>query len=777
MKQKIPARLVVLIRETVASFGQVLKTELGDKAFDRIETLRLRAKTLGQSNDWSQDLNKITSWTPEERLEVAHAFGLMLELINCCETAYRSHRLKQSAPDHFKGRAPEQIMWVLTAHPTEARSPAVLLLFQKIQHLLTKSLDQNLDQADSSYKAELTTYLTLLWHTILSKQRQPTVADEAEHIYSVIFQEKLFCELLRLQKEKLPLRLSTWVGGDKDGHSGVDEKTMLESLNLSRRCLVEKSVARIKKVSELLEPVIDSAFAAKTLRLTLGRLGQIEQDFLKVKKIGEGDGKNILALRETLKDFRSQLLEKSRLSFLELDELETIFELFPGLVVPLELREEAELIHEALTNPDLAISKMLSELARLSKGGVDPRMYARALVISQTNSFEDLKAGWDLVERYFADHALPVVPLLESEVALVSGPKWILKLGEDKKKVRVLQAKFNSQVEIMLGYSDSAKENGSLASRVLIYKSLRSLQASLKKFGLKPLFFHGSGGSVSRGGGPIKDQMSWWTPAAAHFFKATLQGEMIQRTFASPEILRSQVSQIAGQAAQIKVYNMPKNELEVLEVLKNKTESCYRKAVEDEDFLSAVEAASPYSFLHHLKIGSRPNKRKGPLSVDNLRAIPWVLCWTQMRVIFQVWWGIGTAWSELKPRDKANLKRAMKHNPVLSNYVHLMGFTLAKVELKVFKAYLDASEMDQKLKLKMYKWVGTEYKLSVKAFQALSGKKDFLWLRPWLGESIRWRSPMIHPLNLLQIAALKNGEAVLLRETVTGIASGMMTTG
>lgn len=773
-KKHMPQELVQLIRDSVKILGEVLQEELGQEAFKRIESLRRAGKSLGskRTSAWENKLQEIADWSAQERLETAHAFGLMLELINSCETSYRTYRLRHQESESKPGRAPERIVWVLTAHPTEARSPASLRIFQQIQNQLI----ENLEQKSNSSRIYLKSLLHIAWRASFSKLAQPSVKDEAENIYSILFREELIEEILQLHSQGLPLYFRTWVGGDKDGHPGVDEKTMLESWNLARRHLLEVSNRYLDKIHELLKIVCEQPFASQSDARLVRQLTEIQSRLLDLSQVRSGDGSKIKSLRASLDEFQKQLWGSTKVTLPDLEKLQRLLEIFPGLVVPLELREEADIVQEALQNSELAIARMLKTLREVSSGH-DPRIYARALVLSQTESLAGLEGGWELAARYFPQQNLPVVPLLESEKALKEGPEWIQHLSRDKKRLKVLKDNFGGHFEIMLGYSDSAKESGSLSSRFLIFQSLDQLEKGLTQLGLQPIFFHGSGGSVSRGGGPIREQMSWWSPSALKYFKATLQGEMIQRTFATPEILRSQVRQIALQSAEARSYKMPKKERQTLEVFQAQVQSFYREAIENPDFLHAVEAASPYSFLHHLKIGSRPNKRKGPLSVKSLRAIPWVLCWTQMRALFPVWWGVGRAWQKTPAADRKILKAAAQKNPLLHSYLHLLGFTLAKVELPVLKAYLMKSQLPDEAKAEFIQQFENEYRLTVIAFQQLTGKRDFLWRRPWLGDSIAWRSPMIHPLNLLQLVALEKEETLLLRETVTGIASGMMTTG
>jgi phosphoenolpyruvate carboxylase len=210
-----------------------------------------------------------------------------------------------------------------------------------------------------------------------------------------------------------------------------------------------------------------------------------------------------------------------------------------------------------------------------------------------------------------------------------------------------------------------------------------------------------------------------------------------------------------------------------LHALAGHAEEEYRALVQDSDLLSTLLEATPYRYLSVLKIGSRPTKRQaGEFSLSSLRAIPWVLCWTQTRSLLPTWWGLGTAWKKMSKEQKEALKAEFKDNPFFSSFVKTLGFSLAKVELNVWKLYFPATA-DESLFMKMEE----EHKSAVAFVQALSGEKKLIWHKPWLEESIRLRSPHIHILNVLQIIAMEREDEPLMKETLVGIACGMLTTG
>ena len=202
----------------------------------------------------------------------------------------------------------------------------------------------------------------------------------------------------------------------------------------------------------------------------------------------------------------------------------------------------------------------------------------------------------------------------------------------------------------------------------------------------------------------------------------------------------------------------------------------YKTLVEDKSFQHLVQEVTPYDFLNILRIGSRPTKRVGPGDFA-VRAIPWTLCWTQTRLLLPIWWGVGSAWSELSKEEKADLSGDYENSAVLQTYMKHLGFTLAKIEVGVWRFHVEHSHLSLTEKKYWNNRIEKELRQTHLFFKELTGNLDLLWFRPWLSESIFFRSSMIHPLNVFQKIALERNDHVLLRETVTGISCGMLTTG
>ena len=476
----------------------------------------------------------------------------------------------------------------------------------------------------------------------------------------------------------------------------------------------------------------------------------------------------------------SKLYEKTlRAQSEPLKNIIDLLKIFPGLVLPLELREESGLVHKALKAPakEMNISRMLMSLERIT-GGKDVRHYVRGFVLSQTESADDISAGVRLSKKYLGKAVLPVVPLFESAHSLSNSVTIIEEYLANKTAKDTCLRYWDGQLEVMLGYSDSAKENGSFSSRFLIFSAISELDRVISQEGLKPIFFHGSGGSIERGGGSIREQIQWWPPSALAMMKMTMQGEMIYRNYASHEITQRQLDLLFSKSDEVKEPTvLSRQELSLLKRFADSTQKAYRDIVSTPSFMELIELATPYPFLKDLRLGSRPSKRQTTVDLKSLRAIPWVLCWTQTRCLFSTWWGVGTFWESLNQQEQDEYRNLFLRSPLFSSYIKQLGFTLEKANLDIFSFYLSNSKLSDLEKTKYIDSFREEFTKSRHFVLSLTKQSSLIWYRPWLEKSIYLRSPLIHPLSVLQVIALERNEILLLRETVTGIASGMLTTG
>jgi phosphoenolpyruvate carboxylase len=785
VKNNLAPELRNLVKWSVALLGEIIEDELGKKAYQHIEQTRRRMAKIRKSSNAvvAAELNKtyqeLKKLKPEDRLSFARSYTLMLELMNACENAFRTHRLQMRTANTEIQKAvsrpcPEAILFVLTAHPTEARSPENISIFHEIQKELANALHSGIPRSQEKMRS----LLLLAWHLPIVRHRKPKVQDEAEHIYSILLRDSNLSLLLDLSRSLTPIYIRSWVGGDKDGHTGVNQKTLIDSLQLSRTMLIRYARGQANELKRLVAPLGSKPISAQILVFI--------KSLPALSRLKAGDAKKLkksqVALETLIKLYAKEFDPALPAELIRLEEL---LKNFPGMVVPLELREDSGVLMSDPTGDTLAIGKMLKKIGELSKGH-DPCWYARGMIISMCETAEHLRTAKKMIFRQIGNALMPVVPLFEQSKALETSHHVVAEVLKDPTYRKTVQTLWKGVFEVMLGYSDSSKESGVLPSRLAVIDAMLRLDHTCKKYSVRPVFFHGSGGSVDRGGGSVTDQMSGWPRSALNRYKATVQGEMVDRIFSSPEILESQILKIiesaSGSHAQERNISTTSAHHPALVSFTKDVKHHYQAAVQSSNFLKVVEAATPYKYLSALKIGSRPAKRakqaSGSLSVNSLRAIPWVLCWTQTRVLFPTWWGVGSAWTELSNAEKRELKNVMmKDHGAFRSYVHALGFTLAKIELPVFEFYLHTSNLDEAEKDHFTKIFRKELSLAWKFFQEITGQADPLWYRPWLGKSIELRASMIHPLNLLEILAQHDRDLALLRVTVTGISSGMLTTG
>jgi phosphoenolpyruvate carboxylase len=773
----LSAPLRALVRRASTLWGQIVREQAGETTYRKVEALRRRMALLRDAKPdalrraLSRELARLENDSGESVSSIAHAFAALLEIINACENAYRAQRLRSKTlldPPPGPGR---DILLVLTSHPTEARSVTLLALIRDIQATLGSMLESGPAALDA--REALRGHFRVLWRLSLSPSAKPSVKDEAHSLLLQALRPEILAVIGGSSLGSSRLLLRTWVGGDKDGHPGVNATTLRASLQISRKALLEAFREDLETLRSGLVRVEESGrgrWRGHVSRLSSALAG-CERALKALQRLQHGDAARMRAFRRAF----ARLKEAARADGHgtqppELARLERLLAVFPALVLPLELRESAELLPNGP-----AIGAMLRSLKQLARGG-DVQDYARGLIISQVETLEDLRHGCELVRRVFNGRlALPVVPLFEKASALEAS-KEILQGYVALPEIReALKHEWRGRLEVMLGYSDSGKEMGVLPSRDLIRRTVHGLESMKRDW--EWVFFHGSGGSVARGGGNLEEQTAWWPAEALSRYKVTVQGEMVQRNFAMPEILWSYADTVRRLKPAKRTAAPSRTERQAFEVFLQHISERYRASVSDPDFLSLVKEATAYRYLNALRIGSRPNKRKALEGMDSLRAIPWILAWTQTRLLLPTWWGVGSAWRRATLAERRRLCAHMKNDPLFRAFVKQLGFTLAKIELGVWELYLEHSELAPELKVRFRAEIRRELADTVAAFRGLSGTRNLLWFRPWLGDSIRLRAPLIHPLNLAQIVALKRRNADLLSETVMGVASGMLTTG
>jgi phosphoenolpyruvate carboxylase len=386
------------------------------------------------------------------------------------------------------------------------------------------------------------------------------------------------------------------------------------------------------------------------------------------------------------------------------------------------------------------------------------------------------------------DHCgVDIVPLLETESALNGARRIMGTLFENEAYEQALAAR-NDVQEIMLGYSDSNKENGFLAANWDLYKNQRRLANITDDFGVTMRLFHGRGGSISRGGGPMNRAMlALPNETVTGQIKFTEQGEAIAEKYANPRIAERNLEQMLN--AQVRARRnairqpeeqVPEEWVDAMDTMAAAARQEYRDLLESDGFVSYFEQATPITVIEDLNLGSRPASRSGERTVEDLRAIPWVFSWTQSRCILPGWYALASGIDAfLEEGDVETLREMYDEWPFFRTTLDRATLSLARTDFEIAAEYADLADAD--LRESFFPRLSDEYDRAVDHALDICGR-DSLLQRDWLEESLARRNPYVDPLNLLQTHLLAQthrteSEEQTLRLTVKGIAAGMKNTG
>jgi phosphoenolpyruvate carboxylase len=395
-----------------------------------------------------------------------------------------------------------------------------------------------------------------------------------------------------------------------------------------------------------------------------------------------------------------------------------------------------------------------------------------------------------------------VAPLFETIEDLRRAPEVMQRLFEHPVYRRQLSAHGNLQ-EVMIGYSDSSKDGGILTSSWELYQAQERLWDVARVHGVELRLFHGRGGTVGRGGGPSHEAILAQPPeTVACRIKITEQGEVISSKYSLPEIAQRSLelttsAVIAASLPQTveNQHNLPRWK-EVMEEISTAAFAAYRRMVrETPGFYDYFVQATPVEELQHLRIGSRPAKRKkGSQSLDDLRAIPWVFGWTQSRHLLPGWLAVGTAVEDfVKQRPRANLqllREMYRQWPFFHSTVSNIEMTLAKADFQIARQYASRT-LDRQLGQRIFRLLEEEYDRACRIVLQITGERRLLEQSPVLQRSIAVRNPYVDPLSYLQVELLARRRGLVRglsandREkllyatllTINGIAAGMRNTG
>lgn len=422
-------------------------------------------------------------------------------------------------------------------------------------------------------------------------------------------------------------------------------------------------------------------------------------------------------------------------------------------------------IRQTIISHATSVSDMLELAIMLKEVGLVDAQKARVQIVPLFETIEDLDHSEETMRRYFS------LPLAK---------KWIA-------------SKDNYQ-EIMLGYSDSNKDGGYLSSCWTLYKAQQQLTAIGDEFGVKVTFFHGRGGTVGRGGGPTYEAItSQPLKSIKDRIRLTEQGEVIGNKYGNKDAAYYNLEMLVSAAinrmiTKKKSDTNTSNRYEaIMDQVVDRSYDIYRDLVfGNEHFYDYFFESSPIKAISSFNIGSRPAARKTITEIGGLRAIPWVFSWSQSRVMFPGWYGVGSSFKEFIDQDPDNIEilRDMYQNwPFFQSLLSNVDMVLSKSNMNIAFEYAKLCE-DEEVQA-IYYTILDEWQLTKNVILAIEGYDELLAENSYLKDSLNYRMPYFNILNYIQLELIKRqrrgelsaDEEKLIHTTINGIATGLRNSG
>lgn len=414
-----------------------------------------------------------------------------------------------------------------------------------------------------------------------------------------------------------------------------------------------------------------------------------------------------------------------------------------------------------------------------------------AYIISMAEYPSDVLAVLLLQKEAGIEQALRVVPLFETLKDLDGAAATMSTLFNMHWYKQHIQGKH----EVMIGYSDSAKDAGFMSANWAQYRAQEELTAIAQQHGVQLTLFHGRGGSISRGGAPTQQALFSQPPGSiSGAIRVTEQGEMIRFKFGLEEIALQNLEIYTAATLEATLLPPPEPKQEWRDLMHQMTElsvQVYRQTVrENPYFVKYLRTVTPELELQMLPLGSRPAKRKVSGGIESLRAIPWVFAWTQIRLMLPAWLGTGAALNAvLDQGQRTVLDEMLAEWPYFQTLIDMLEMVLSKADANVALYYESHLTQDEDLKV-----LGTELRQrlqdAVQTLLSLKGESKLLSSNGVLDQSMKVRKPYLLPLHLLQAELMKRRRLYLeqqqaentpvdhaLMVSIAGIAAGLRNTG
>ena len=772
--------------------------------------------------------------------------------INEITVAYRK-LIEECGPEEARARL-ERLEFhpVFTAHPTEARRKNVERRIRTISVLLDER-SQLGGPARMENERRMLEEIDGLFRTSPIGHKKPTPLEEADTVLN-IFDATLFEMVPTVYRRfddwelgedagRVPpvcppfFHPGSWIGSDRDGNPNVTARVSRQVAEKYRVHVIQALAQATKEVSRsltldgistpaspdlvnlwaqqvemsqaLTSQAVDKAGSElhrATMRVISGRLyATVERN----ADLMYANAEEFVADLRVVQDSLAQA-GACRIAYGPVQKLIWQAQTFGFHLVEMEFRQHS-VVHtraladlkahplsgekpvklDAMTQEVLDTFRAIGSIQK--KNGINA---ARRYIISFTQSAQDVANVYSLARFAFADKkdvpVLDVIPLFEQIEDLenaVSILDEVIKLPEVRTRLMQTHRKF----EVMLGYSDSSKDEGPTTATLVLHKTQAALARWAKKNNIDLILMHGRGGAVGRGGGPAnRAVLSQPKGSVNGCFKLTEQGEVIFARYGDPTLALRHVESVAGATLLQMTPSVEKKNTEATQKFESlafqldaASKDRFLELIHSEGFAEWFSVVTPLTEIGLLPIGSRPAKRGlGAKSLDDLRAIPWIFSWSQARINLAAWYGLGSACEAVN--DVERLRSAYKEWPLFTTFIDNIEMSLAKVDARIARLYLalgdrpDLSEM-----------VLSEMALTRKWVLAITGNEWPLENRKVLGPVIRLRLPFVNVLSVTQVHALsvlRTKQDSLLPEekahitylilcTVSGVAAGLQNTG
>ncbi|HEY4294094.1 phosphoenolpyruvate carboxylase [Luteibacter sp.] len=649
------------------------------------------------------------------------------------------------------------------------------------------------------------------------------------------------------------LRFATWVGGDMDGNPNVNAETVAATLSAQRSLVLERYLEDVAVLGRLLSQTDDRVtlddglreridayrerFAEAAARIRPRHADMPYRAFLTFvaarleATLRDNDGRYASA-DEFIDDIA--LVENSLLAHggkhagaYAVGRLLWRARTFGFHLARLDVRQDARLHDEALAallgdsewaNRDAAARagslRPYASGERRFDTGVDDEnatmlrdVFATLAdsrkrygpeatglyIISMAETAADVLAVLALARHGGLLHEggvpLDVAPLFETIDDLAGGAETLRTLLDDPVYRAHLKARGDRQW-VMLGYSDSGKDGGTVASKWSLQRAQVDLLEVAAKAGIRVAFFHGRGGSASRGGSRITPAlMASPRGSVGGVLRVTEQGEVIHRKYGIRALAVRNLEQTLGAVMRASLRPRDSEAREpawkdTMARLSDESRKAYRAFVDTEGFVDYFRGATPIDVIERMTLGSRPARRRSMKGVEDLRAIPWVFSWTQCRAVLTGWYGLGSALDAVaKDGGEQPLVQMARDWPFFSTMLDDVEMVLAKADIDIAEAF---SKLAGPLHDRFFPMLRDEFGRTVRWVLKLKGESELLAGDPRLATSIRLRNPYVDPMSLLQVDLLRRWRATggkddallnALVACVNGVSQGLQNTG